>query len=88
MTQPEAIVKSLAAALKPEGRLAVIDFPPRPNSEVPSGVPADRRGHGVPPEVVEREAGALLTHLRTISPWNTSSQPASLYLVLFRKPQG
>jgi ubiquinone/menaquinone biosynthesis C-methylase UbiE len=86
LTQPAAIVKSLAAALKPGGRLAVIDFPPRPSSEIPSGVPADRLGHGVPPEVVQREVGVELTHVRTISDWVPGSQPASLYLVLFRKP--
>lgn len=86
LTQPGAIVSSLAAALKPGGRLAVIDFPPRPKSEVPSGVPADRLGHGVPPEVVEREVGGVLTHVRTISTWAPGSEPASLYLVLFRKP--
>jgi ubiquinone/menaquinone biosynthesis C-methylase UbiE len=86
LTQPAAIVKSLAAALKPGGRLAVIDFPPRPKSEVPSGVPADRLGHGVPPEVVTSEVGAVLTHVRTIPTWMPASQPASLYLVLFRKP--
>jgi ubiquinone/menaquinone biosynthesis C-methylase UbiE len=86
LTEPAAIVKSLAAALKPGGRMAVIDFPPRPNSEVPAGVPADRRGHGVPPEVVEREVGAVLTHVETRPTWNANSQPASLYLVLFRKP--
>jgi ubiquinone/menaquinone biosynthesis C-methylase UbiE len=86
LTQPAAIVKSLAAALKPGGRLAVIDFPPRANSEVPSGVPADRLGHGVPPEVVATEVGAVLTHVRTIPSWMPASQPASLYLVLFRKP--
>ena len=86
LTEPEAIVKSLAASLKPGGRLAVIDFPPRPNSEVPAGVRPNRGGHGVPPDVVEREVGAQLTHVRTIAPWSPASQPASLYLVLFRKP--
>jgi ubiquinone/menaquinone biosynthesis C-methylase UbiE len=86
LTEPTPIVTSLASALKPGGRLAVIDFPPRPKSDVPSGVPADRGGHGVPPEVVEREVGAVLTHVRTIATWSTESQPASLFLVLFRKP--
>jgi cyclopropane fatty-acyl-phospholipid synthase-like methyltransferase len=85
-TEPAALIKSLAASLKPGGRLAVIDFPPRPNTEVPAGVPADRRGHGVPQEVVEREVGAALTHVRTITAWSPTSQPASLFLLLFRKP--
>ncbi len=86
LTQPEAIVRSLATSLKPGGRLAVIDFPPRPASEVPSGVPANRGGHGVPPEVVEREGAAAFTHVTTIREWAPDSQPASLFLVLFRKP--
>jgi ubiquinone/menaquinone biosynthesis C-methylase UbiE len=86
LTQPAAIVKSLAAALKAGGRLAVIDFPPRPNTTVPEGVPANRGGHGVPPAVVEQEVGAALTHQQTIAAWGPDSQPASLYLVLFRKP--
>jgi precorrin-6B methylase 2 len=85
-TQPEAMIMNLAASLKPGGRLAVIDFPPRPKTEVPSGVPANRGGHGVPPEVVEGELRAVLTHVRTMSDWSPASQPASLFLVLFRKP--
>lgn len=86
LTQPDDIVRSFAAALKPGGRLAVVDFPPRPNSEIPAGVPANRRGHGVPPEIVQKEAGAVLTYVRTMPDWAPDSQPASLFLVLFRKP--
>jgi ubiquinone/menaquinone biosynthesis C-methylase UbiE len=86
-TQVEAMIKSLSAALKPGGRLAVIDFPPRPKSQVPEGVPANRGGHGVPPEIVEKELGTLLTHVQTIPQWMANSEPASLFLVLFRKPQ-
>jgi len=86
LTKPEDIIRSFAASLKPGGRLAVIDFPPRPNTEVPAGVPPNRGGHGVPSEVVQREVGAALTHVRTIPMWAPDSQPASLYLVLFRKP--
>ena len=69
LTKPEDIIRSFAASLKPGGRLAVIDFPPRPNTEVPAGVPANRGGHGVPSEVVQREVGAALTHVKTIPTW-------------------
>jgi ubiquinone/menaquinone biosynthesis C-methylase UbiE len=84
--QPVDMVRSLTAALKPGGRLAIIDFPPRPASETPAGVPANRGGHGVPPEVVQREVGASLTYVRTIEKWAPDGQPANLFLVLFRKP--
>ena len=84
-TKPEAMIKSVAAALKPGGRLAVIDFPPRGNSTVPEGVPANRGGHGVPPEIVAQEVGAVLGHLQTIAKWNVGGEQASLFLVLFQK---
>jgi ubiquinone/menaquinone biosynthesis C-methylase UbiE len=31
LTEPAAMIRSLAASLKPGGRLAIVDFPPRPN---------------------------------------------------------
>jgi precorrin-6B methylase 2 len=86
LTRPEPIVRSLAASLKPGGRFAVVDFPPRPGSALSAGVPDDRGGHGVPPAIVEREVGAALTHVQTTLDWSPESQPSSLYLVLFRKP--
>jgi ubiquinone/menaquinone biosynthesis C-methylase UbiE len=85
LTQPEPLIKSMATALKGGGRLAVIDFVPRANSQLPEGVPANRGGHGVPIAVVEKEVGAALTHVRTVESWSPGSQPASLFLVLFRK---
>ena len=85
-TEPAAMIESLAAALRPGGRLAIIDFPPLENSSVPEGVPADRGGHGVPPEVVEREIGAVLPHESTTLEWSSRGPGRSLFLVVFRKP--
>lgn len=86
VTNPDQMVRGIAAALKPGARLAVVDFPPRANTDVPQGVPANRRGHGVPSEIVEQEFAAALRRVRTIPDWSPESQPASLYLVLFEKP--
>jgi ubiquinone/menaquinone biosynthesis C-methylase UbiE len=85
ITQPADIARSVAASLKAGGRLAVIDFPPRPDTEVPAGVPANRLGHGVPIEVVRGEMMTALSHVKTIPDWSAKSQPADLYLLLFRK---
>lgn len=85
-TAPDDFLKSVAASLKPGGRLALIDFPPRPNTEVPAGVPANRKGHGVPPEVVIAEMKAAgLTLVSQEPQWSATSQPADLFLLLFRK---
>ena len=86
LTQPNDLLRSVAASLKPGGRLAVIDFPPRPNSELPAGVPANRNGHGVPPDVVIEEVkGAGLTMVSQNRQWSAQSQPNDLFLVIFRK---
>ncbi len=87
LTQPDDVVKSAAAALKPGGRLAVIDFPPRANSEVPAGVPANRMGHGVPMAVVASEVTAAgLTQVHSEPKWSEKSQPSELFLLVFQKP--
>ena len=87
LTQPNDVLRSIAASLKPGGRLAVIDFPPRPNSEVPAGVPANRIGHGVPTDVVVQEVKAAgLTMVTQNAKWSAQSQPSDLFLVVFRKP--
>jgi ubiquinone/menaquinone biosynthesis C-methylase UbiE len=86
LTNPAGVVKSMSTALKPGARLALIDFPPQSGSNVPSGVPDDRGGHGVPHEVAVREVSQFLAHVRTISPWEAPAQNQSLYLLLFRKP--
>ena len=86
LTQPSDVLRSIAASLKPGGRLAVIDFPPRPNSEIPAGVPANRMGHGVPPDVVIQEVKAAgLTMVTQNLQWSAQSQPSDLFLVVFRK---
>ena len=86
LTQPNDLLRSVAASLKPGGRLAVIDFPPRANSELPAGVPANRNGHGVPPDVVIQEVtGAGLTMVSQNRQWSAQSQPSDLFVVVFRK---
>jgi predicted methyltransferase len=88
LTQPNDILRSVIAALKPGGRLAVIDFPPRANSEVPAGVPANRGGHGVPPAVVASEVTAAgMKQVATNPKWSAQGQPGDLFLIVFQKPR-
>lgn len=84
-TQPADINRSLFAALKAGGRLAVIDFEPRPGSPVPDGVAANRGGHGIPPQIVADEATqAGFAVDRTIPRW--PEDEGGYFLVLLRKP--
>jgi predicted methyltransferase len=86
ITATDAFDKSLLASLKPGGRLAIIDFRGRPGSAIPAGVPANRAGHGIPPDVVVEELKAAgFTHVRTMDPW-LSKERAAMFLVLFTKP--
>lgn len=86
LSWPGEILLSMGTALKPGGRLAVIDFGPRPNTEVPVGVPENRGGHGIPSEIVIAEANRAGLETVSVTPkWSPESQPNDLYLVIFRK---
>ncbi len=84
VTEPADFNRRLAAALKPGGRLAVIDFPPAPGSKLFPGVNPNRGGHGIPSALVVSEVSeAGLRHERTLAPWPDAGD--LLFLVLFRK---
>jgi ubiquinone/menaquinone biosynthesis C-methylase UbiE len=55
---PPAMNASILRALKPGGRVAVIDFQPRGDVTAPPGKRGDDATHGVTPATVEAELGA------------------------------
>lgn len=82
----EPFNRSLASALKPGGRLAIIDSAAEAGSKLPAGVPANRGGHGVPINVVIHELNAAgLNHVRTIEKWPPGDKGPG-FLILFEKP--
>jgi SAM-dependent methyltransferase len=86
ITQPADFNRSLAASLRPGGRLAIIDFAPRSGSALPQGVPNNRGGHGVPSSIVEQELSAAgLVHVSTTR-WPLKVERADAFLVLFHRP--
>jgi predicted methyltransferase len=87
LTKPDEFDASLLTALKPGGRLAIMDFPPDPGSPIPAGVPADRGGHGISAALVQAEVTrAGFRHLRTMSRWLPDDDRSRLFLVMFEKP--
>jgi ubiquinone/menaquinone biosynthesis C-methylase UbiE len=81
LTQPQEFNKHLVRSLKPGAYLAVIDFPPSPNSSLPEGVPENRRGHGIPEKVMEDElTTAGLQVEKVIDDWSAQD-----YCVIFIK---
>ena len=87
-TEPLKTDASIFRALRPGGKLVIVDFRPSLwlKPWTPEGVPADRGGHGIPPHIVEDEltdAGFKLA--QTYDPWG-NSWFLSNYCVVFTKP--
>jgi predicted methyltransferase len=81
LTKPAEFDAKLVAALKSGGRLAIIDFAPRPGLDPVEGIPSNRGGHGIPEKlVVEELKAAGLQVEREVKDW-----PDDSYCVVFSK---
>ena len=81
LTKPVEFDASLVRSLKPNGRLAIIDFPPREGLGPVEGVPANRGGHGIPEKIVIEELRAAgLQVEKVVNDW-----PDDSYCVVFVK---
>ncbi|MGB7283891.1 MAG: methyltransferase domain-containing protein [Candidatus Acidiferrum sp.] len=79
LTEPLEFDASILRSLKPGGKLAIIDFPPRPDLPPVEGVPANRGGHGIPQKVLIHELSKAGFRLEKI----VNDWPADNYCVLF-----
>ncbi len=81
LTKPVEFDAKLVHSLKPDGRLAIIDFPPRPGLEPVAGIPANRGGHGIPRKIVIEELTAAGLQVEKVG----DDWPDDSYCVLFVK---
>jgi ubiquinone/menaquinone biosynthesis C-methylase UbiE len=87
LVDPDAIDRSLFAAMRPGGRLAILDFNPIPGEPAAPGVPASHgKYHGVAKQVVGREVTGSGFRLVSIGDWPAKG-PEKLYCILFSKPR-
>lgn len=81
LTKPTEFDAALLRSLKPGGKLAIIDFPPRAGLEPVEGIPANRGGHGIPQKVLIDELSAAgFQQVTVVNNW-----PADDYCVVFAK---
>jgi len=81
LTKPAEFDAALLRSLKPGGKLAIIDFPPRSGLEPVEGIPANRGGHGIPQKVlIDELSTAGFQQVKVVNDW-----PADDYCVVFVK---
>jgi ubiquinone/menaquinone biosynthesis C-methylase UbiE len=81
LTKPAEFDAAILRSLKPGGRLAIIDFPPRSGLGPVEGVPANRGGHGIPQKIaIDELTSTGFQLLKTIDDW-----PNSDYCLVFVK---
>jgi ubiquinone/menaquinone biosynthesis C-methylase UbiE len=81
LTKPVEFDANLIRSLKPGGRLAIIDFSPRPGLDPVEGVPANRGGHGIPQKILIEELKETGFQVEKI----VDDWPGDSYCVLFVK---
>jgi predicted methyltransferase len=82
LTAPEPMAKSFFRSLKPGGMLLIMEGDPQPGRSNAKGVPANRAGMGIDPQIVIDELSAAgFVFDRRVPDWVGSD-----YALLFRKP--